>query len=86
MKYPIAPMMRKPMPTAWEILRNSRLSAVRGLSAWGLDEYVVVKMGRCAGLRRSLSVAGGEHLRGAGRGPLAQVDGSEEVSTRVLAL
>ena len=28
--YPIAPMMRKPIPTAWEILMNSRRSAVRG--------------------------------------------------------
>ena len=24
---PITPMMRKPIPTAWEILMNSRLSA-----------------------------------------------------------
>lgn len=28
MKYPMAPMIRKPNPTAWLILRNSRLSAI----------------------------------------------------------
>jgi hypothetical protein len=27
--YPITPMIKKPMPTAWEMRRNSRLSAVR---------------------------------------------------------
>lgn len=50
-KYPTAPMIRKPMPTACEILRNSRLSAVGVVSVFLVGCMMRKASGKCMRVR-----------------------------------